>query len=182
MSAAIAMVHGLPVALSAPAWTVDYAVSRLEFEVAVQGNPLRGQFTAFEASIRFDPKAPETGKIEVLVDLASLSTGNAQTGMTARSAAWLAAREFRFAKFTSTRIQAPRPNVFIAEGGLSIKKMVVPVKIDFTLSSAGTGAAKAEGRVSLDRGLFGIGPPQSSTTPVGNHVVVTFNLTARAEP
>lgn len=163
---------------SAVNWTVEPDGSQLEFQAEVQNNPFRGRFNTFEARIRFDPKAPESGKIDVTVDLASLSTGDAQSGMTARSAAWLAAREFRYATFTSRSIVASGPDRFTASGDLTLKNTAVPIELEFTLSASPEGRATAKGSVLLDRTAFSVGPPKSGTTPVGNAVEVTFTLNA----
>ncbi len=69
------MTSTAPASLAASKWRAIPDNSTLGFEVEAGGKTLRKRFLTFEAEIDFDPDAPGSGAINVLIDLASLTTG-----------------------------------------------------------------------------------------------------------
>ena len=165
--------------LAASSWVIDRDASRLEFSVEVGGNSLKGRFVTFDADIRFEPSDPEAGSLSVTVDVGSLTTGDAQSGLTARSSPWLAARDHRQACFVAKGFRPLGGGRYSAAGALTLKGVEVPVVLEFALAVE-DGFARAQGTAVLDRVTFGVGPARSAATPVGHQVTVSFTIVARA--
>ena len=139
-----------------PRWTVDYANSALEIEANQSGEPLSAAFRSFRADIALDPDAPETGRIEVEIDIASFDSGNGERDTSAQSETWFAAAQFPTARFQSAAIERLPDGRYRADGTLSLKGAERPVAIDFALTVADD-LADAEGEATIDRSQFQVG-------------------------
>jgi len=174
--AALALTFSAAAPVQAEIWTVDPAQSVLGFEVQQGGSTLSGRFTAWDATIDFDPDAPETAEISATIRPASASTGNAQFDGTLPNADWFDSANFPDATFVATNVERIEGDSFRANGTLKIKGIVLPVALDFTLEIDGDTAA-ATGMASLNRLDYGLGTGVGADT-VGDAVTVTLDLIA----
>lgn len=163
-------------AAQAESWTVDAANSTLAFEVAQGSSPLKGTFTAWDASIDFDVSAPENAVILATINPASASTGNPQFDTTLPAADWFDAAGFPVAEFKAEGASLVEGNSYRADGTLTIKGASHPVSLDFTLDINGD-TAKATGTAKLNRLDYQLGAGVGADT-VGDVVTVTLDLTA----
>ena len=145
-----------PLAARAADWTVDTAKSRIGFSGVQVGAPFSGRFTRFEATISFDPEAPEAGRASVVVDLASAVTGDAQRDGALPQAEWFDVKTARNARFDATRFVAKGGDAYEAVGTLTLRGVTKPVTLPFRLTRDGT-TASATGHLDLVRTQFGIG-------------------------
>ncbi|HEV8240370.1 MAG TPA: YceI family protein [Thermoanaerobaculia bacterium] len=64
----------LPAAAATDTWTIDKEHSTVSFQVRHFVTKVRGQFDAFQGSVRMDPQHPETGSVEFTIDAKSIDT------------------------------------------------------------------------------------------------------------
>lgn len=174
----------LPAALAqATTWQIDPAASRLTFTGTQLGQPFQGRFEKFSAAIQFDPAKPEAGgKVEILVDMASAKTGDAQRDGAMPEADWFATSRFAQARFEATRFRRTGPDAYEADGTLTIRDVTRPLVLPFTLKPEGD-ATRAQGSVILTRSDFGVGQGQwASGQWVALEVAVSFDLKATTAP
>ncbi|WOI54608.1 cytochrome b/b6 domain-containing protein [Parvularcula sp. LCG005] len=138
------------------AWVVDMPASRLEFIFTQSGQEVVGRFNTFDAIIKLDPTAPETGEINVQIDLLSADAGTSDRNGTLQQSAWFDSANEPQAQFTSTDIRATGEGEYVAEGTLSLKGTERAVSLPFTLSVDGDRAV-AHGMTTLNRLDFGVG-------------------------
>jgi polyisoprenoid-binding protein YceI len=152
------------------------AQSEIVFTSRQMGVPVDGRFKKFDAQVAFDPKKPDTSKIAFTVDLASVSTGAAETEVELAKPGWFDTKQFPQAMFQSSAIKALGGGKFEVAGKLSIKgaarDMVVPV----TLTQSGAGTT-ATGSFVLKRLAFKIGDGEwNDPSLVADDVQVKFKL------
>ena len=166
------------VAGNAADWEMDTERSKLEFQLQVGGNSLKGAFKDFQAQIDFDQQNPSSGSIVVTVETGSIATGNSQGDTIAKAVDWLASDPFPVVRFQSTSIKSAGANSFVASGDLLIKGISVPVDLTFNLELDGINAV-GTGSASLSRSDFGVGGTQSTNLPVEDGVGIEFVIYAK---
>lgn len=160
-----------------PAWEVDPAASRIVFTFLQMGGEVSGRFHRFDAAIRFDPAGPE-GEIAVIIDVASLDTGEDQRDREARGRAFFDVEAFPTARFHATEIVGADGR-FQATGTLTIRDVTRPVRLPFTLTLSGDRAV-ADGRTEISRSDFGLGTGNADLAAViGDPVVIELHVEAR---
>lgn len=175
VAAGLLAVCGL--ALAAPRPLVA-AKSRIDFSVKEMGVTVSGQFRKFEATIDLDPARPEASKAEVIVDIASLTTGDADTDAIAVDKPWLDKLGFPKATFRSTAVKSPAPNRYEVSGVLTIRGKARPIVVPLTTAAQADGGLLATGGFSVRRSDFGIGGGEwNEGDLVADDVPVTFSLT-----
>ena len=160
-------------------WLLDKTHSQLEFSGTQTGSGFTGTFSRYEAHIDFDPAQPQTGHIDLTVDLGSARTGDTQRDTALPGKDWFDIASFPKAHFVSTAIRRTGANTYQADGSLTLRNVSRPVRLDFMLSVDGQ-TAHAKGHADLMRTQFGVGQgPWASGQWVGLPVVVTFDFMAR---
>jgi cytochrome b561/polyisoprenoid-binding protein YceI len=150
----------------APAEPVRWIVqpgSRLDFESAWSGEPVKGRFRAWRADIRFSPDALETSRIRVTVDLASADTGEPQRDAALPSEDWFDTARHPQATFTATSFRKSAADRFTARGALTMRGVTRPATLPFRLVLRGD-SAEAQGELSLDRTAYGVGQGEFAGT------------------
>ena len=109
------------------------AQSEIAFTSRQMGVPLQGRFRVFDGQIEFDPKQPEAARIELRIDLASVSLGTSETEAELAKPGWFDTRRFPQASFTSTRVKPAGPGRFDVTGTFTLKgtsrELTVPVML-----------------------------------------------------
>ncbi|WP_068316851.1 YceI family protein [Polycladidibacter hongkongensis] len=146
---------------SASEWQVDQASSSIAFTASQGGNEIKGSFDSWSAEIRFDPDALSEAQISASVELGSVKTGTSQIESALASAEWFNASAFPQAVFTSTSVKPGPDGGYVLNGELSLKGIVLPVTLPFSLEIDGDKAV-AEGTVELMRDAFKIGEGTSA--------------------
>lgn len=173
--------------LAAPAahagdWRVDADASTMTFETEAFGGPVTGEISDFEADIRLNPDAPETGRIEARVGVASVDAGLSQFNKPLQSDAGFAPDAHPYARFVSEQITETMDceaesgaRCYSAEGDLILKGETQPAALHFRLSVV-DGRAIADGELVIDRRAFGVGGASWGDT--GAEVTVRIHIEA----
>jgi len=163
--------------LAAPAWMVDKAQSRLGFTASADGDDFGGQFTSWNADIKFDPANLGANSATVTVELGSVETDNSNEGGALQNDSWFATAAFPNATFQTTAIRADG-NGYVADGTLTIRDKTQPVSLPFDLTIDGD-VAKMKGSLTIDRKAFGLGVGTWQDSHIGPEVKVEVFVTAR---
>lgn len=160
------------------AWRVQPG-STLGFTASWSGQPVRGRFDRWLADVRFSPDALDRSKVTVVIDVASINTGDQQRDAVLPSADWFDAAGHPKAVFTATRFTKTGPDSYLAHGTLQVRGVTKPQDLPFRLKITGD-KAEVSGVTTLDRTSFGIGQGEwSSTDQIPAKVTVSVSLTAK---
>lgn len=174
--AALGAVAAVAPAVAQTAAKLVPAQSDVQFVSRQMGVPVDGKFRKFDAQVAFDPKKPETAKIGLTIDLASISLGAAESEAEVVKPLWFNVAKFPQASFQSTTVKATAPGKFDVAGKLTIKGNARDVVVPVTLAQAG-GATTATGAFTIKRGDFKIGEGEwADTSMVAADVQVKFKL------
>ena len=158
------------------------ARSEVLFTSRQMGVPVDGRFRQFDAQVAFDPKHPETARIALGIDLASVTIGTAEVEAELAKPEWFDTRRHPRATFESTAVKAAGPGRFEVAGKLAIKGTARDVVVPVTLAQA-DGTTTATGALVIKRQDFRIGDGEwNDTSLVANEVQVTFKLTLAGVP
>ena len=162
----------------APALAADYQVekgSTLSFTGTFQGESFEGYFGRFEAQIRYDSTNIESSLFDVTVDLASVSTGDADRDATLPDKEFFNVGEFPNAHFVTRQFRRSGDQV-IAEGNLTIKGISKPVDLVVAFESRDAGGTM-DISTRLNRLDFDIGSGEyADTSTIGNEVTIKAHL------
>jgi len=161
-------------AATAPAagnWTVTEGT--LAFAVQQMGQRVDGTLPAWTATIDFD-ESTGTGTVTVKIDTTRLTLGSVTDQAKGPEFFDVAAHPAA----TLTAAIAPAGTAFQAKGTLTLRGAEQPVTLPFTLVIEGD-TARMEGKVTLDRRDFGMGPSYGDEKTVGFAVDVAVALVAK---
>ncbi len=159
------------------AWTVR-KTSTLGFTATWSGQPVEGHFDRWSADILFSPTALDKSRLSVSVDLASVSTGDAQRDATLPTEDWFDVAAHPKATFSATHFRKTGEGRFTADGVLDLRGVKKPLSLPFTLRIDGK-TARAHASVTVDRTIFGVGQGEwAATDSIPAAVKVNVSLTA----
>jgi cytochrome b561/polyisoprenoid-binding protein YceI len=158
-----------------PVWAIQPG-GNLGFTVSNAGQTVRGSFSDWSGSIRFDPDHPETAEISMSIALTSASVGDATMDGMLKGADFFATAANPTATWRSTSVRSTGPGRYSANGTLSLRGASGRVPLTFTLSGEGL-RRRVEGSATIDRTTFGVGTGESAAN-VGQSVSVSFNFDA----
>ena len=161
-------------------WTMRSGT--LGFTAAWAGDAVTGSFGTWTADIVFAPEALDRSTIAVRIDLASVTTGDAQRDGALPSSDWFDVATHRYAVFTSRRIRkaGAGADAYIADGTLDLRGIKRSVTVPFTVRITGD-RATARGTFKVDRTMFGIGQGEwAATDQIAASVGLKFSLAATA--
>ncbi|HEY1077013.1 MAG TPA: YceI family protein [Fontimonas sp.] len=163
-------------ALAAPR-VIDAARSEIAFKVTQMGVEVGGRFSRFEGTVDFDPARLDAATARIDVDIASLTTGDADADAVALDEPWLNQSGFPKASFVSSQIKSLGGDRYEATGTLKLRGKSRPLSVPLTISADKNGALKATGQLSLKRSDFGIGGGEwNEGDLVADAVPVNFRL------
>lgn len=161
-------------------WIVDQQKSQLAIQVVQSGSPVPGSFKNWNAAINFDSENLEAARVEVEVDISSISLG--AVSKQAISPDFLNAALHPVATFVSDSFVKTGDATYEALGQLTLSGLSKAVTFPFTLKIEDD-RAFVEGKVTIDRLAFDIGKKGfSSDKLVGFGVVVTVIIEAAKAP
>jgi len=158
-----------------PVWTIQPG-GNLGFSVSNAGQTVRGSFSDWSGSIRFDPENPESADISISVSLTSASVGDATMDGMLSGADFFATAANPTATWRSSSVRRTGAGRYSADGTLSLKGASRRVPLTFTLSGEGL-RRRVEGSATIERGAFGVGTGESAAN-VGQSVSVNFSFDA----
>lgn len=186
-----------PVAIDVPAG--DYKLDPLHSTLIFRADHLSfskyvGRFETFDASLHFDPKAPETSKIEVTVDPASLGIPHPPEGFLddLRGPQWLDAKKFPAITFKSTKVELTGPRSAKVTGDFTLHGVTKPLVLDATFNGGYAGhPMEPQARIgfsatgAIKRSDYGIAygiPAPGTTMGVGDTVEIAIETEFTGPP
>jgi polyisoprenoid-binding protein YceI len=111
-------------------WRLDPMHTQVEFAVKHFGMmTVRGRFNEVTTSGDVDPANPQASSVEVVIDVASLNTHNAQRDNDLRSSYFLELDKYPTITFRSNKIESAGPDQYRMTGDLTIKGITRPVTL-----------------------------------------------------
>jgi polyisoprenoid-binding protein YceI len=173
---------GTPLAVCAAAscYTIDAGGSTLGFVAEQTGATFEGSFRRFEARISFRPADLAASRFDVMVEPASVDTGEEQRDTTLRGPDFFDVARFKTAHFVTTSFRKTGDAKYEATGKLTLRDVTHDVTIAFSFTTRKEGAADVSylaGTASLKRLDFGVGRGEyEDTEAIGNDVGIKFKL------
>jgi len=138
--------------LAAPGWQIAEGYS-----IGFSSDDAGGIFKDFKGSLSFDEQNPGASKFDVVIDVASINTGNGLQNKHAKSDEWFDAAKYPQIHFVSRTI-AKAGNGFQVTGDLTVHGVTKPETIPFTFKKTAQGGLFA-GSFTVNRNDFKIGKP-----------------------
>jgi polyisoprenoid-binding protein YceI len=156
-----------PVLTLAPAdlsgsYAIDAAHSRIGFVARhAMVTKVRGSFTAFEGSATLDFADPTKSSADIVIEVASIDTRQAQRDAHLRTNEFFDAATYPQITFRATRVEQVDGDDYRLTGDLTIKGVTKPVTVDVEYSGAakdpyGNVRLGFEGRTTINRSDFGV--------------------------
>jgi polyisoprenoid-binding protein YceI len=174
-------------ALPEGAYRLDPDHATILFKIDHLGfSQLVGRFDRFDATLDFDPQAPESAKLVVTIDPASINLGLPAFEQELRGSGWLDVERYPLARFESRGIAITGDDTGTIAGDLTLHGVSAPVTMDVTFNGGGsnllTGAYTlgfaAQG--SVLRSTFGLG---ALAPAIGDAVILEIHAEfARTSP
>ena len=179
---AVQILAALPAAAAAPDmahYVLDPAKSSLEFTFLQEGAWNKGRFRHFTVSFDFSPENLAASRLDVIVEMGSVDTGDQERDEAVRGGDLLAVAKFLQAHFAASQINKTAAG-YEAVGKLTIRGMTQDIRVPFSFRTATEGGAAVgymSGKTSLRRLDYGVGQGDwKATDQVGNEVGVAFAL------
>lgn len=153
------------------------AQSKLSFTFKQMGVPVEGGFSRFTTTLKYDPKAPQEGEVNVAVDLSSVNGGGDEASAELKKAPWFDVKRFATATFTAKGFTPTGKNTYLAKGELTLKGKKLAVNIPFTATQTTGGQFWLDGKTEIKRLSYGIGSGEwEDTGTVADEVQIRFKL------
>lgn len=147
-------------------YKIDPAHTRVIFLVSHVGfSNMIGRFNAVSGEYVLDEDAPEKGKADVIIETASVDTGDAPLDAILRGADFFAAREHPQIRFRSTAVDRTGEQTARLWGELTLRGVSRPITLDVTfnrkgihpvLGPLGPTVSGFSARTTIDRQQFGM--------------------------
>lgn len=116
------------------AWEFDTAHTTIDFTAKhMMVTNVRGRFERFSGDAHIDEVNPANSKVDVSIDLASLTTGNEGRDNHLRSADFFNVENHPTATFHSTKVEALSKDHLRVTGDLTIRGETKPVTLDVNI-------------------------------------------------
>ncbi|WP_131781059.1 YceI family protein [Legionella gresilensis] len=161
-------------------WEILPDQSSITF-TAIQNNaPVSGQFKRFDGEIIADAEQYASSRININIDIASLSASYHDLITMLLSADWFDVKKFPIANFKATHFNKVNKNTYTADGLLTIRNKTVPTILTFTADENNRGYTVVEGNTTIKRTLFGVGQGEwSDVSTVKDEVQINFRVVAQ---
>lgn len=179
--AVLALAGALPAWAAPESYTVDSNHTFPSFEISHGGDftILRGMFQKTTGKITLD-RAAKAGSIEIIVDVASMTTGHQRRDDIVR-AEWFKAGQFPALVYRSENLKFSGDALVGADGELTLAGVTKPVSLMVTSFKCRPhpvnkrGQCGADGMARIKRGEFGM---SGMTTSAGDDVKIIFSIEA----
>jgi polyisoprenoid-binding protein YceI len=168
-------------------YTIDTTHSRVGFTVrhAMVTN-VRGEFAEYQGTLHLDGSNPAASSAELVIQVASIDTGNEQRDGHLRTGDFFAAETHPEIAFRSTAAEPLDADTYRMTGDLTIKGVTRPVvlNLEFTGSATdpyGVQRLGFEGSATIDRTDFGLSYNAALETGgvlIGEKVKLGFDISA----
>ncbi len=155
-------------------WTVIGSKS-LGFTVKWNDDVVTGNFSDWNADIKFTSAALDQSSIKILINLMSVTTSDSTVNGAIGSADYFNFSGSSQAQYSSNSIKSLGGNRYQMDGVLLLKNIERPLRINFTLDE-NENNARATGYAKINRIAHNIGVGQDE---IANDVRVDFDFTAK---
>jgi len=121
------LLFALRVQPQAAEFTIDPNHSSVGFRVRHMVSQVKGQFTDFAGTFRYDPKSPEKSAVDAVIQTKSVNTNVDKRDAHLRSPDFFDAEKFPSMTFKSTGVTISGPGKFAVAGTLTIRGISKPV-------------------------------------------------------
>ena len=115
-------------------WVLDPTHSSVEFAVKhMMMTTVRGRFKDVKATVTGDPTRPETGRVEVTIDVASIDTGSADRDQHLRSADFFDVEKYPTITFRNRKVEGDlesEGDKFRLIGDLVMRDTTMEIQLD----------------------------------------------------
>lgn len=120
-------------AASAAVWTLT-PQSQISFKIKSLGlSQVKGDFHHFQSKLRFDPEAPNKGRVELQLEASSVTFSSPELKNLILGSDYFFVEKYKKVKFISTSIQAQAYQHYSVKGNLTIRGVTQPVVFDTKL-------------------------------------------------
>ncbi|WP_329581239.1 YceI family protein [Kitasatospora sp. NBC_01250] len=168
-------------------YTIDTTHSRVGFQVrhAMVTN-VRGEFADYQGTLRLDGADPAASSAELVIKVASISTGNEQRDGHLRTGDFFAVETHPEITFRSTAAEQLDAETYRMTGDLTIKGITRPVVLNLEFTGTATdpyGIQRLgfEGSATVDRTEFGLtynAALETGGVLIGEKVKLSFDISA----
>ncbi len=143
-------------------YNFDPTHSNVEFSVRhMVIAKVRGRFGSWSGKLHLDPERPETGKVEVTLEAASIDTGVTDRDNHLKSADFFDVDQYPELRFESTKVEAAGKNKYRVLGDLTIRDVTRKIVLDVDYAGQakdpwGNQRVAFSASTSINRGDFGL--------------------------
>jgi polyisoprenoid-binding protein YceI len=168
-------------------WVIDPTHSSIGFTARhAMVTKVRGTFEQFEGTAHLDAEDPAASTAAVTIQVASISTRNAQRDDHLRTNDFFDAPSFPEITFRSTGVEVVSDDAFRLTGDLTVKGTTKPITVDFEHTGVATDPynqvrAGFEGKATLLRSDYGVtwnAPLETGGVLVSDKIVLEFDISA----
>lgn len=164
--------------LPIPLWVVNKAASHIAFSTTFNGGDIKGGFSAYTTEIAFDPEQLEASKVSVVIDLASVNSGDAERDTSLKSNSFFGVASHPKAIFKASVFNKAGADRYVAKGKLTLHGQTRPFDLPFTLKITGKNAVMTAS-AKLNRLDYGVGAGEwSATDAIPNAVALDLKVSA----
>jgi polyisoprenoid-binding protein YceI len=166
---------------------IDRSHSEIAFQVRHLLSKVRGRFTDFAGTIDFDSAHPQSSRIDVTIQAASIDTAESDRDKHLRSADFFEVETFPTLTFTSTSVTPRGDNRYDVAGDLTIHGVTRPVTLPASVLGSmhdpwGNEKFGFEAEVTINRKDFGLSwnaALEAGALLVGDEVKVMLSVQAK---
>lgn len=115
------------------AYNIDTSHSLIEFSVKhMMVTTVKGRFTQFQGDIEIDEANPANSKVDVTIDTASVTTGDANRDGHLRGADFFEPEKYPTITFTSKQVESKGGENYRVTGDLTLHGVTREIAFDFT--------------------------------------------------
>lgn len=168
LAAALLLPHGIgaqeaePAAAAPAQWSIDTVHSSIVFRIKHLNTAwVFGRFNEFDGSITFDEGNLDDSSLRLVVQAASVDTGNEQRDNHLRSPDFFTASEMPTITFQSSTIESAGDDAYTVRGDMTLLGETRPVEASMTITGTGTSRSGAPligalAEFSINRTDFGM--------------------------
>jgi cytochrome b561/polyisoprenoid-binding protein YceI len=158
-------------------WSILPEKSSISFTANAGGSEYKGTIRDYKAEVMFDPDAPKTASVKLIMATSGLTFGRSDYDEAVQGAEWFDVKTYPQAMFIARDAEVTGDNQYTFNGQLTLKGMTKPVPVQAAIGIK-EGEAHVTGAANISRAAFGIGPASFAGIPVSDEVKITFDLTA----
>jgi polyisoprenoid-binding protein YceI len=166
---------------------IDRSHSEVAFQVRHLLSKVRGRFREFNGTIEFDEANPQSSRVDVTIQAASIDTAEPDRDRHLRSADFFDVEKYPTLRFVSTSVTPRDGSTYDVGGNLTIHGVTAPVVLSASFLGAATdpwGNTKSvfEAELSVNRRDFGLvwnAALETGGFLVGDDVRVSLSIQAK---